>query len=190
MAKLIILDTETTGLSADKHGIWQIGGVIEIDGVKKESFLLEMNPGNVEYVQSALDGCNITEKEIKQMESSEVIFSEEFIPMLDDYVNKFDANDKFQFVAYNAKFDMDMVRAWFIKHGHKYFGSYFYQNPIDLFGVVGIVLIPHRHKIPNMKLATVCELFEIDLVNAHDAEDDSEATYKLFKMLQRDHIKE
>ena len=36
--KLLFLDTETTGLEPGKHGVVQIAGIIEIDGVVKEEF--------------------------------------------------------------------------------------------------------------------------------------------------------
>lgn len=188
MSKIIILDTETTGTKSSKHGIWQLGAIVEIDGEEVDSIKLEMNPGDVEFVEKALEVSNITKAEIDSMESSKSSFNK-FIKFLDKHVDRFDKADKLQFVGYRADFDMNMVRAWFIRNEHKYFGSYFYQNAIDLFSVVGMILINHRHELENMKLGTICKLFEIDLENAHDALDDAYATYDLFIMIQENHIK-
>lgn len=188
MSKIIILDTETTGTKASKHGIWQLGAIIEIDGEEVDSIKLEMNPGNVEIDPKALEVSNVNKDHILRLQSQSDAFKK-FITLLDKHIDRFNKKDKLQFVGYRADFDMNMVRAWFIRNEHKYFGSYFYQNTIDLFSVVGMILINHRSSLENMKLSTICKLFEIDLENAHDALDDAYATYDLFIMLQDNHIK-
>ena len=44
MAKLIFIDTETTGLNPEKHSIVQCAGIIVIDGEEKFRFNLPICP--------------------------------------------------------------------------------------------------------------------------------------------------
>ena len=42
--KKLWIDLETTGLNPSKHSVVQIAGIVEIDGVHKESFCFKTRP--------------------------------------------------------------------------------------------------------------------------------------------------
>lgn len=187
MANLIFLDTETTGLDHREHGIWQLAGIIEIDGVIKEEFDFVMDPGDVPITKEAMEIGGTSEEELRTFDFHTEVF-EDFLSMLEDYVDKYDTNSKFFLIAYNSRFDDGFVREWFNRNGDKYYGSYFYSNFIDVHTLAGYVTMGIRNKIKSYKLGEICEVFGITLENAHDALSDTRATYELFYALKNDHL--
>jgi DNA polymerase III epsilon subunit-like protein len=87
------------------------------------------------------------------------------------YVDKFDKRDKFHFVAYNARFDSDHMREWFLKCGDVYFGSWFWYPPICVMDVAAFLLRPRRGELPNFKLQTVADFMgvKVDQAQCHEA---------------------
>lgn len=187
MAKLIFIDTETTGLDHRKNGIWQIAGLIEIDGKVVERFNFFMNPGDVEITPEALEVGGVTMEDLESYDPQEVVFKD-FCEMLGEYIDKFNKEDKAFLIAYNSRFDDGFIREWFLRNGDKFFGSWFYSNFIDVHTLVGYVTMDIRPKINSFKLMNIVELFGITLKDAHDASADVEATYELFKALKSDHL--
>lgn len=187
MAKLIFIDTETTGLDHRKHGIWQLGGCIEIDGKVVEEFNLFMNPGDVPFEDAAMEAGNVTEGEIKGFPPQEKVFKE-FQEILSEHINKFDKNDKAFLVAYNSRFDDGFIREWFLKNGDKFYGSWFYSNFIDVHTLVGYVTMGIRNQIKSYKLSEIAPIFNVEPEMSHDALDDVRTCYKLFKVLQQEHL--
>lgn len=187
MAKLIFIDTETTGLDHRKNGIWQIAGLIEIDGKVVERFNFFMNPGDVEITPEALEVGGVTMEDLESYDPQEVVFKD-FCEMLGEYIDKFNKEDKAFLIAYNSRFDDGFIREWFLRNGDKFFGSWFYSNFIDVHTLVGYVTMDIRPKINSFKLMNIVELFGITLKDAHDASADVEATYELFKALKADHL--
>lgn len=186
--KRIFIDVETTGLDPAVCGIWEIGLLVEIDGVVQEEFTATMNPGDVELHESAIEKSGVSAEYISKQDNHKEVF-EEFVELLDDYIDRFDKNDKFLFYAYNSKFDESFIRRWFERNNHKYYGSYFYSNSIDIMSLVGHVLASLRMKVPKFNLETICSVFNVNLSDSHRAHADIGATYKLVKVLEKDHLK-
>ena len=44
MTKLLYIDTETTGLYPNKHGLTQVAAIVVIDGEEVDSCNLDINP--------------------------------------------------------------------------------------------------------------------------------------------------
>ena len=103
------------------------------------------------------------------------------------YIEKFDRNDKFHFIAYNANFDDNFMRSFFKKNNDNYYGSWFYWPPLDVANLAGAYLANSRSKMINFKLMTVANFlgFEADSGKAHDALYDIETTIKVFDYLKR-----
>ena len=181
--KKLFVDVETTGLDPKRCGIWEIGCILEIDGKVKEKFVWKMNPGKVEIDQSAIDKSGITREELDKFDSQEEVFKD-FVIFLSDYCDRFNKTDKIFFIGYNSKFDESFVREWFIRNKDNYYGSYFYSNSIDIMTLCSFVTMKLRNEVTNYKLETMCKLFDVELINAHKAEDDIKATYELFKKIE------
>lgn len=192
--KICALDTETTGTNPAKHSIWQIAGIILIDGKEKERFEILMQPNpkaaidpeafnpskdkTPEQIQEAID-------KLKTYMPFEEGYKT-FIGILGKYIDKFNSKDKFFFLAHNAPFDNDFLRGLFLQNGDTYFGSWFWPDVLCTRVLAIRQLMPIRHTMPNFKLMTVARQLgiEIDEAKLHDATYDIDITIEVFKRLR------
>ncbi len=184
--KEIYVDVETTGLNPKKHGIWQLAGMIVIDGKDEHQFNYHMNPVGKEIDPKALTIGGITDTEITSFQKSHIAYNQ-FIGVLKDYIKQYDKQDKFTFIAYNALFDMDFMRQLWYDNNDKYFGSFFFFPPTDVMILAGRFLMHTRHLMKDMKLMTVAEKLgiELDESKAHDAMYDIEITREILKRIEQ-----
>lgn len=183
--KKIYLDLETTGLDPVKNGITQIAGYICCDGKGDVPFNFKMQPLPQDIVEDrALEVQGITKEDLAGYQDPRQAYSD-FSGLLGQYVDKFNKSDKFLFIGYNARFDMDFLRAWFTKNNDKYFGSFFYFPPIDIMAVAAWVLQPERADMKDFKLGTVAERLGVELGgdSLHDAFTDIRLTKEIERVL-------
>ncbi|MBW7995336.1 MAG: 3'-5' exonuclease [Candidatus Glassbacteria bacterium] len=169
--KRLFCDCETSGLDNKKHAVLQIAGIVEINGKVEEEFNLRAAPIDGDSCSAqALEVNGLTMEQIQAFPPAEGAYAT-FCSILEKYVNKFDRSDKLSFLAYNASFDADFIRQWFKKLNDNYFGSWFFNPPIDVMVLAAHHLEPERHKMPNFKLATVAEYLGIEFSEGdlHDA---------------------
>lgn len=192
--KIIYLDVETTGFSSSTNGMTEIGAIYVEDGEIKSEINLFINPytykKKVIVENKAISFRGVTEADLIGYDDSKVSFNK-FIKWLDSKCNKFDRNDKLIFAGYNSDtFDIKFMIDWFVDNGHKYFGSYFGNETIDVFKLVKQNKIKKEFNLKNDKLSTIAEHYKIEL-NAHIAMDDIIATYKIHQILSNrfDHDK-
>lgn len=194
--KYIFIDTETTGWDNKKCALLQLSGYIDIDGENKEVFDYKMRPyGNEIWMQEAIDKTGITPEKASYWEDPSIVF-EKFVAMLEKYVERYDKTDKFFFVAYNANFDSDFLREWFIKEAKTEkdrafgngFGNFFWTPVLDTMLFAALRTKKKRHLFPSFKLGDVCNQLgiEFDSEAAHNAMYDIEKTRELFYFLSGD----
>ena len=190
--KLLFVDTETVNVNRDACGIYQIAGVLvsvpDGSGVDKGEVLEKFNlkmcpPENEVFDQDCIDSGNVTKDEILSYPPSSDVFSE-FVDILARHINRFDKTDKCFIVAYNAAFDSNKIRNWFIENDDNYYGSWFWSNTICVMNLASYLLRFDRHKLPNFKLGTLCAALGIKLDDAHDAFADVVATVELYSVLE------
>lgn len=161
--KIIYIDTETTGLDPELHDIWQLSGIIEIDGNVMREFDYRIRPVNFDSItDEALRVGGITREELKGFPDARAVLMA-FRSVLGMYVDPYDKRDKFTFCGFNATFDDDMCRAWFRKCGDNYYGSFFWWPVVDVAGLAHMKLMQMgmRQTMPNFKLGTVAEALGI-----------------------------
>lgn len=171
--KRLFIDTETTGLDPKKHAIIQIAGIVDIDEQVVEEFDFSMKPIDGKLFETrALEVNGLSMDAINGFNPSAKIFSM-FKSMMAQYINQFDKNDKFVFLAYNASFDYGFVKQWFEDHGDNYFGSYFYKYPIDIPSICIEDSIRVLNKLPNLKLESMAKHYDCSPEGKlHDARTD------------------
>jgi|LauGreDrversion4_2_1035121.scaffolds.fasta_scaffold201709_2 DNA polymerase-3 subunit epsilon len=184
--KKLFYDLETTGLDKKECGIHQISGCIEINGEIKEYFDFKLRPINGCKIEDGalhlLNQRGITLDTILEYPDPAKTFTE-FKKLLGKYVSKYNPSDKFHLCGYNNRsFDDDFLRNFFIKMQDKYFGSFFWQNTIDVMSTASDFLAEVRHMLPNFKLTTVASflMLEVDSSRLHDAEYDIELTHLIY----------
>ena len=185
MNKIIFIDTETGGVNPEKSALIQLSGIIRIDKKDVEKFNFYIKPfENSEVTEKALEVQGRTLEELKTdkyVEEKEVY--KQFINLLDKYIDKYDKTDKFIVAGYNVRFDVDILKALFQRHGNNFLFSYLDSSMLDplysirLLQIAGILPV-----LENNKLETWCKHFGIEL-KTHDSLEDIVATKKLIGKL-------
>lgn len=185
MNKIIFIDTETGGVNPEKAALIQLSGIIRIDKKDVEKFNFYIKPfENSEVTEKALEVQGRTLKELKTdkyVEEKEVY--KQFINLLDKYIDKYDRTDKFIVAGYNVRFDVDILKAFFQRHGNNFLFSYLDSSMLDpLYSIRLLQIAEILPVLENNKLETWCKHFGIEL-KAHDSLEDIEATKKLIEKL-------
>lgn len=179
---VMFIDVETTGLSAEKNDLIQMGIIVEVDNAKAEVVEFKCQPFRYDTVQQqALDVHGISIEEIRTFPEPTAIVRD-FISLLEKYTEK---GNKITFAGYNCPFDERFVKAFLTKCGYSdtLYDTFFVYKSYDIFALVKAFFKERGITLINNKLATVCEFLDVDL-NAHDAVSDIEATYLLAKKFE------
>jgi len=184
--KILYLDTETTGISANSAVI-QFAGIIEINGEVKEEFNIRCKPhANADISEKALEVTGMTLDIINSYQKpKEALWEMESI--FEKYCSKFDRNDKYILVGQNIKFDFQKLYEFYTRLGNKYLGSWInFKLMFDTLAVIqALQLVDKLPILENNKLITWCNYFGIELENSHDALADIKATRELAKILMK-----
>lgn len=185
MNKILWFDTETTGLDPISCGIIQLAGIIEMDGVIKQTFNYFMSPLPGDKIfDEALSVHGYDKEQILKFVNPHST-KQVFCDLLSVHCNKFDRNDKFYPAGYNCRFDIEFLSNWFNKQGDKYLGSFVDRRMwLDPLAMVNLLSLDGKLKLVNHKLETVAKHFGVEL-NAHDALSDIKATRELFYILKK-----
>ena len=181
--KLLFFDVETTGLT-EANGIWSLSGMYEKDGKVIDLFHQEVAPFDDDvFDPEALAMSGRTKEDLLALPPPREILTK-LLAFFAKHINKFDPQDKFTMVAYNAQFDDMMMRSWFKKLGEGYYGSWFHGYRVCLYNYV--LWLAHEGKItlPKYKQEVVCAHFGINYV-AHRSDQDVVAERKLYHLLRK-----
>jgi len=187
MKKVLWLDVETTGLDCKKHGLREVGFIIEIDGVEVDKGVFKINPftyttKDVEIDDYALEISKVSIEDLESYDRVSYCFKE-LMNKLVKYVNVNDKNDCFVIAGYNAAFDIGFIKEWFKEMG--LLDSYkdlFHYKSLDVFSIVFALRHIGLNSAENDKLETMCNYFDIE-IEAHNALSDIEATKKLYELI-------
>ncbi len=108
-----------------------------------------------------------------------------FVADLEKYVDRYNKEDKIQFIAYNAQFDSEFVRNMFLQNKNDFYGSYFWSPPICVMLLAAFKYMRKGKRPENFKLGTVCKDFKIKVKDEslHDAAYDILLTKQLYNKL-------
>ena len=187
MKKVLWLDVETTGLDCRKHGLREVGFIIEIDGVEVDKGVFKINPftyttKDVVIDDYALEISKVSIEDLKSYDRVSYCFKE-LMKKLVKYVNVNDKNDCFVIAGYNTAFDIGFIKEWFKEMG--LLDSYkdlFHYKSLDVFSIVFALRHIGLNSAENDKLETMCNYFGIG-IGAHNALSDIEATKKLYELI-------
>ncbi|MCK4498951.1 3'-5' exonuclease [Candidatus Babeliales bacterium] len=189
MIKLCFIDTETTGLDPKKNGILEIGCIIEI-GDFIDEFVIECSPFEKDEINDkALEVNRISKDGLFKRTPPKTAYHQ-FIETLSQHVDRYNRHDKFFFLAYNAPFDNNFLREFFLKNDDSYFGSYFFYPPIDVAVLAAMYLRDNRSRMFNFKLTTVAPVMgiDIDTAKAHSALYDTQIMRAVYYKVMNDGI--
>jgi len=184
-AKYVYIDCETTGLNPVKNDIWELAFIVDINGKVEYEEVLEIQPFNGDHLDvDALKLTRMTPEKLNDLEFTVYEAVEKIKDIWGRYIDKFNRDDKFVVGGYFVKFDLDFLREMFKKAGDRYgIGSWMFTPPIEVSTVVAQHIAEFGLRLPNYKLATVCEHYGID-IEAHQALSDIRATRELYYLLE------
>ncbi|WP_416768498.1 exonuclease domain-containing protein [Sulfurimonas sp. ST-25] len=179
--KLLYIDTETTGLDPQRHGLREIACILVEDGEVVDIFKTMVNPGTyrreVEIDQQALDISGKDREELKLYPSSD-----EAMEAFRGFLSRHKPEDgRLQIAGYNVGFDIGFLKEWF-KDCELNYDDFFNYKPLDIFALVGVLRYHGHINTKSDKLAVVCEAFSIP-IDAHNALSDITATMQLHQLL-------
>ena len=184
--KILWYDTETTGLT-ENSAMFQISGVIEIDGEVKEEFDIFCHPHEgADISEQALEVTGMSREELDGFQSPKKAY-EELVEIFSKYIDKFDREDKFIIAGQNVKFDIDVLNRFFKRNNDNYLGSFLnYKQVFDTLSVyTALEIADVVPKLENHKLETICKIMGVELSNAHNSLADIKATKEVGdKLLQ------
>lgn len=163
LQEYVILDLETTGLSKERHRITEIAAVKVKENCIVDKFETLVNPEvAIPPFISHLTG--ISNDMVRDAPTIHMV-----LPQLIDFLG--DAT----IVAHNAHFDYG-----FISYNVEQYLKQRLQN--DMLCTVKLAkrLLPH---LPNRKLGTLCNFFEVTNETAHRAMSDVKATYRVLNCM-------
>jgi len=175
--KILWFDTETTGLT-ENSAMFQISGVIEIDGVEVEEFDIFCSPHEgADISEQALEVTGVTREQLESYGTPKKAY-EELVAIFSKYIDKFNRDDKFIVAGQNVKFDIDVLNRFFRRNGDNYLGSFLnYKQVFDTLSVYTALEIAEVvPKLENHKLETICKTMGVELSNAHNSLADIKAT--------------
>ena len=187
MKKVLWLDVETTGLDCKKHGLREVGFIIEIDGVEVDKGVFKINPftyttKDVEIDDYALEISKVSIEDLESYDRVSYCFKE-LMKKLVKYVNVNDKNDCFVIAGYNTAFDIGFIKEWFKEMGlQDSYRDLFHYKSLDVFSLVFVLRHLGLNSAENDKLETMCNYFGIG-IEAHNALSDIEATKKLYELI-------
>jgi len=180
--KNLYLDTETTGLDATVNGVWQMSGLIEIDGIVKQEFDFRVAPFPNDVLEDkALEVGQVTEEQLRAFNPPMKVYKV-LTTLFAKYIDKYDKQDKFTLIGYNVNFDDAMMRAWFKKLGDNYWGSWVKGYRLDVYQLVAYLNIMGMLKTETGKLKQedVASALGIEY-DAHNSLEDIRVTRKLLE---------
>ena len=160
--EFVCFDLETTGLSANKNRIIEIGAVLIRDGVTVDTFSTFVNPG-VPIPAKITELTGISDFMVEDAPDEETAVRD-FLQFIGDRV----------LVAHNAPFDMS-----FLKAACKRLGEEREFTSVDTVAISRAILTD----IKNCKLDTVAKYLRLPDFNHHRACDDAEILSKIFASL-------
>jgi len=188
--KVLFLDTETTGLDENKHGLIQIAGILDdSSGHTIDIFNVHIKPFKGDLLnKDALIKNNINKEDFYNSEFLPPrIALKSIVSFLGQYVNRYDSSDKLILAGKNIQFDIRFLRKFFDKCDDNYYGSWFHYPYIELESEIAKYLLLKNILLPNYKIETICEYFDID-IEAHDALEDIKATRKIYYKIMNEWI--
>lgn len=180
--KIIFIDTETTGLSHQKHDIIQLAGLVTEGKKILDEFNFKCQPINWNTIsKEALKVNNTSEDDLKKYEMPQATFIH-FLKILEKHFN----GEKFIIAGQNVKaFDWRFVVSFWDKHkryADPNFQDYFDEKiSLDLLDLSRPLKKHGVIDVPNVKLGTIVEALNINVEGElHDALTDIKATQEGF----------
>ena len=181
--KVLYFDVETTGKKPDYHDIIQLAYILEVNGkvVESEFFYIQpLHPERAEPEALAVNGIDPEEfPTFLHPQLCKCAWEDRW----SKHVDKYNPADKMWPCAFNGTFDLGFLAEFYKRQNDQYLGSWLNWNLLDPLPLIRAMRFKGRFpELPNNKLATIAEHFDIPL-KAHDAVSDVAALREIMHRL-------
>ncbi|MDR2004137.1 MAG: 3'-5' exonuclease [Prevotella sp.] len=182
--KIIFFDTETTDLDPRLGGMHQLAGDIVIDGVIKDQFDYRINP----FKEAVLNPESLRISNTSVLDLMRYAKEYQVQYMFNDLLEKHGGlEEKFLLAGWRApEFDVKFLKAFFVRNGSEIlFGTYFWNNPIDVKSLASQYLMEERPQMESFSLAPVASHLGIPVEDnkLHTAAYDAYLCRKVYKVV-------
>ena len=179
--KICWIDLETSGLNPSEHGIVQLAGILEVNGIEKCTFDFKVRPFPQQKIDPEALAINGFTHEMLESHMEPHKVYQELIEIFSGYVNKYDKTDKMFFAGYNSQFDDTFLRKFFENCGDGFYGSWFARPTLDVYVIAMDKMGAVWNTLTNHKLATLADYFSIERDGTlHNALCDIKMTRELY----------
>jgi DNA polymerase III alpha subunit (gram-positive type) len=182
MKKLLIIDTETTGLDPNVNHIWQIAAYYRNSKGEWSTINLKCCPCSLENVTNeALQVCRTSIEELTSFPDAKSVYNQ-FRNFL---IQETSDGEKLVWVGYNCKFDMSFMESFF-----KYFDQqdsiyrFFSRHHVDMLDFSRLLYTAGVLDSPSLRLETIYKLFGQGTETAHDALEDARITTMYYNWIE------
>lgn len=182
MRKILCIDTETTGLDANKNSLWQIGAYYRNKNGQVFTIDLKCCPLDVVNItQEALNVCNKTKEELLSLPPANTVY-ESFRNFL---VQETLDGEKITWCGYNCRFDQGFMESFFKTFDPQdSIWKFFDRHHVDMLEFMRMLRATEITKASSLKLGTVYEMFGINPDTAHDALEDARVTFMAYQWME------
>ena len=209
--KRVWFDLETTGVDPNNDRITQMAFLVEENFKVIAEFIQNVYPGELpnDYDISAGKITGLTSNSINQshddylidnrFDSDTFIDSNHAFKLVTDFLDKYVGSKKSGSINKAwlcgknvVGFDLPFLKVFFdmnMTDGQANWLHYFEPMQIDIDSFVAMYMseklyeVEKREKPKNLKLITLCNMFDVKLDNAHNALSDTRATFQLFSKI-------
>ena len=162
MNKILFLDILSTGMDIKRCAIYRIGGIYTEDGVEKKRFDFRVRPfPGARISDQSLWVGGVDRSILAHYPDQEKVF-EEFIAMLNEFVEVRNSRDKMYLAGFNtATMDAPFLWQWFNINRNERNRDYFHMQIMDMMTVAGFALMDERRSMQDFKLESVARQLRI-----------------------------
>lgn len=170
----LFIDTETTGFSPRDNTIIQIAMILDIDGQIIDTFNIFVRPVAGARIQwQALKAIGVNERDFNK--SHYVNDEQAFYDVLDFMAKHKLEHQKFTIIGHNIdKFDLPFMQIFFLRNNDNL--DNFDYDTFD----TSTYAAKNLKQFKKRSLGFLCQQFDVNLTNAHDALADITANRELF----------
>ncbi len=184
MTRLLVIDTETSGLDPARHGVLALAAVVWDDGRIAGSFEAYIwEPGmEIDPESLAINQINLRWLQREGQSPSAAIGA--FEAFLDKAFPAAKSEGKVRLVGHNLGFDLPFLKALYAKAGYDY-SRRFSHRAIDTASILGALIVADRLRLPEAGSSAAFAYFGIapEADKRHTALGDAVATAHLLTRL-------
>lgn len=185
MAKVIYIDTETTGLNPKKHGLTEVYAVLVDNGNIISEWGSKINPFTY-FPQRDIEDDALNIQGISYQDLAKYPDQAKALDAFLKWTRRHLDGNRVSIVGYNVGFDIDFLVEWFDENVYDLYDTFSHRS-LDVLDLVRHLQYAGVIQPKDGKLTTLCEYFDIP-IDAHTAMGDVIATMQLHRELLRRHI--